>query len=148
MGTTPNLSLPYPASTDYIANGYSDIENLALGVDDIYGATTSYTPTTTNVTGGTKTGNYRIDGKWLTFWAQITSGTATAAGTVTISLPAGVTSAGRVQLVNGMKGAAVASAYVNSNSTDVTCHVDAAGNNFALGGSVGTYRIDGRIEIQ
>lgn len=148
MPNTPNVSLPYPTSTDYVANGYLDIENLATAVDNLYGATVTYTPTLTNVTGGATTGQYLWNGKWLIVWATITAGTATAAGTVAISLPAGITSNGYLQPCNGMRGSAVASAYVSSNSTTITCTADAAGNNFTLGQTVSTYRVSALLEVQ
>jgi hypothetical protein len=68
MGTTPNMGIPYPESTDAVANGATAMENLATTVDNktglikiasgILSLTTSYT----NVTGvfGAEFKNYRV----------------------------------------------------------------------------------------
>ena len=150
MGYTTNLALPYPADTDFVGDGYLAIQNLADVVDGYFGASTSYTPTTTNVTGGTKAGQYNLVGHWLDFWVQISgTATATAAGSITISLPAGLiaSSAGYVQPVNAMRGSNVSAAYVLSSADSVTVFADATGANFTLGQSVVTLRVSGRIEV-
>ena len=124
MGYTTNLALPYPADTDFVGDGYLAIQNLADTIDGYFGASTSYTPTTTNVTGGTKAGQYNLVGHWLDFWVQISgTATATAAGSITISLPAGLiaSSAGYVQPVNAMRGSNVSAAYVLSSPIRSPC---------------------------
>lgn len=148
MGTTPELGLPYPADTDYVANGYLDIENLATAVDDLYGPSQSYTPTLTNITGGTAGGWYKLNGRWLDFFVAVTAGNTSAAGTFGIELPITGTSAGYTQLVNAMKGAGVVSAYISANSNEVTCTAHVDGSNFTNNENVATYRVQGRIEVE
>ena len=62
MGVTPNFSFPYPASTNFVKDGATNIEDLADAVDtSLYTVTSpwiTYTPTFTQVLTITKTVNY------------------------------------------------------------------------------------------
>lgn len=145
MPTSANLSLVTPASTDLVTNGASAMTTLANGIDGYYGPPTTYTPTTTNVTGATTTGRYVRIGKMGLVTLAITAGTATAAGSITLSLPAGWTNiAFRVPMPALNTNAAVA-AYVGASATSVTVWADAAANNFTLGASVTGVRVHGWV---
>lgn len=91
MPTTPNLAIPYPASTDEIADGAQNMQDIADTLDTLLGsAWTTYTPTTTNVTlgNGTITGRHQKVGKTVIMWARLTAGTTTTfTGTPGFSLP-------------------------------------------------------------
>lgn len=147
MPTTTNLNITYPASSDYVTNGAVAMGTIATGFDAFFGASTGYTPTTTNITGATVTGQYRRIGKIGQIWIQVTAGTATATGPITLSLPVGWNCVGRVQLVNGMRGAVLTTAYALSNATSITCFKDHLGTDFTTGDNVFTYRIDGWLEL-
>lgn len=148
MPTTTNLSLTYPASTGYVTNGASDMGTLATDIDNLYGALTTYTPTLTNVTGGAATGRYRRLGKIGILHVQMTAGTATAAGPITISQPSGWTilTLG-VQALNATNGA---TGLVNAGSTGttITVYASTAQANFALGASVAGIRVTGWLVLQ
>lgn len=89
MPTSTNLGLVTPASTDFVMNGATNMTTLANGVDAFFGAPTVYTPTFTNVTGGAGDFRYRKIGRLGFIIGDFSAGTATAAGVVNISLPAG-----------------------------------------------------------
>lgn len=145
MPTSTNLSLVTPASTDYVTNGATAMTTLADGIDGYWGAQTAYTPTLTNVTTGTVTGEYTRLGKLGFVFVIITAGTATANGNVTVTLPSGWTSS-RTQPIPALRGSAVAACFANA-STTVTLTKDAAGTAFTAGDSVFTYRLMGWLEL-
>lgn len=148
MPYTSNLNLPYPADTDYVANGYLDIQNLADAVDVLFGPSDTYTPATGNITSPTVTGNYRVIGKWMYVWVQISAGTVTTTGSITVELPLAANGAGRVQLVDAQHGGDLCRAYVNSNDTNITIFRDYTGANWNNGHSLATTRAQAWIEIQ
>lgn len=148
MGTTTNLGLPYPASTDYVANGYLDIQNLADAIDTLFGGSASYTPTTVNITSPNVTGNYLLIGKWLFVFVQVTGGTATANGNCKVTLPPGLTGVGRVQPLVGSITSVVNRIYLDSNSDEIVFTKDSNGAAFTAGDSLATTRMNGWVEIQ
>lgn len=148
MPTTPNLGLPYPTDTDYVANGYLDTQQLADAVDALFGPSASYTPATTNITSPTVVGHYLLLGKWMLLWVQISAGTVTATGTVDVQLPLGLFATGRAQLLLGQHTSDVCRAYIASNTDVVTITKDANGANFNNGHSLATTRVQGWIEVQ
>ena len=135
MPTSTNLSLVTPASTDFVMNGATNMTTLANGVDAYFGAWTAYTPTSTNISGGAFTAAAKKIGKIGFVRINITSGTATAAGSVQVTLPALW-----VPAANGG-----ATAYSTTLGT-LTAAIGTGGNvtiyngtgvaNFALGASV------------
>lgn len=143
MPTSTNLSLVTPASTDLVTNGATAMTTLANGVDAYYGAPTSYTPTLTNVTTGTSAGRYVRMGKLGFFSVGISAGTATAAGTISVSLPSGWTTVSVIQAVPAVNSNAVCTATVAASGTTVVVRADAAGTNFGLGASVTGVRLNG-----
>lgn len=143
MPTSTNLSLVTPASTDYVTNGATAMTTLANGIDAYYGAPLTYTPTLTNVTGGTTAGRYVRIGKLGFFSVGFSAGTATAAGTVTATLPSGWTTVAVIQAVPAVNSAAVISVTAAASSTTVTIRADAAGNNWTLGASLTGVRLNG-----
>lgn len=87
MPTTPNLAIPYPASTDEIADGAQNMQAIATNLDTLLGgAWTSYTPTwtasTTNPTlgNGTLTGFYKKVGRTVVWRLRLTLGSTTNIG--------------------------------------------------------------------
>lgn len=148
MPNTPNLNLPYPADTDYVANGYLDIEQLATAIDNLFGPSSTYTPGTANISSPTVVGHYLIVGKWLQVWVQISAGTATATGTVDVELPPPYYATGRTQLVLGNHTGDLCRAYVASNSNLITIAKDYTGANFNNGHNLATTRVQGWVEVQ
>lgn len=112
-------------------------------VDD---APIGYTPTLTNVTGGTTAGQYQQTGKALTLAQQITVGTATAGAAITLSLPAGLTSAPYIQVVDAIGPVlTTVTAIVNASDTKVTVYKTAAGGNWVGADSLVNVRVNGVI---
>lgn len=148
MPTTTNLGITYPDSTAYVTNGAADMGVIATGIDALYGALTTYTPTLGNVSGGTVTGRFRKLGKIGIVHVQFTAGTATAAGLVTATLPAGWTTlALGVQGLNANNGA-TGIVYAYASGTTITVTSSTGGANFALGASVASVRVTGWVIIQ
>lgn len=147
MPTSTNLALVTPASTDYVTGGATAMQTLANGIDAYYGAPTTYTPTTTNVTGGTVAGRFTKLGKLGLVSVGISAGTATAAGVITVSLPAGWTTAAVLQAVPAINSAAVISASAAASGTTITVRADAAGNNWTLGASLTGVRLNGWLYL-
>lgn len=145
MPTTTNLSIVTPASSDYVTNGAVAMQTMADDIDGYWGALTAYTPTTTNVTGATTSGFYVRMGKLGFVFAQISAGTATANGSVSLSLPSGWTST-RVSPLDGQRGTVTTTAFATAGTT-ITCHKDSDGTNFTLGDTVSTYRVVGWLEL-
>lgn len=97
----------------------------------------TWTPTLTNVTGGTVTavGVISPSGR-LEFTMRISAGTATAGGAVTLSLPAGLTHYAIQEVVLAHVGGVVVNAACVASGTVVTLNATAAGGAFAPGASV------------
>jgi hypothetical protein len=108
-----------------------------------YGSATSWTtvaaPTLTNVTGGAATLKYVVIGKTMIFFGEVTAGTATAAGSITVSLggATGATTGGQPQVISAIAaGTTVITARVLSAGTGVQIFGTNAGGNFGAGASV------------
>lgn len=110
----------------------------------ILSAGSSYTPTLTNVTGGSVSASYQQWGKMVHLSIEITAGTATAAGTVGLTMPGGA-SAVRTQGLTAMLAGAYRSARVTT--TNITLAADTAGANFGAGASLANTRINGWVEV-
>lgn len=147
MPTSTNLSLVTPASTDYVTNGATAMTTLANGIDAYFGAPSTYTPTTTNVTGPTASGRFVRMGKLGLIQVNLSAGTATAAGTITVTLPSGWTTVAVSQVVPARNGSLLCTAYTAVSGTTITVHADASGNNWALGASVTGLRLNGWIML-
>lgn len=147
MPTSTNLGLVTPASTDYVTAGATAMTTLANGIDGFFGAPTSYTPTLTNVSTGTVAGRFVKIGKLGLVSIGFSAGTATAAGTVTATLPAGWTTVAISQVIPARNGVAVSSAQAAASGTTVTIYADAAGNNFAGGASLTGIRLNGWVML-
>lgn len=143
MPTSANLSLVTPASTDLVTNGATAMTTLANGIDAYYGAPLTYTPTLTNVSTGTAAGRYVRIGKLGFISVGFSAGTATAAGTIAVSLPAGWTTVTVIQAVPAVNGSAVCTATAAASGTTVVIRADAAGSNFTLGAAVTGVRLNG-----
>lgn len=147
MPTTTNLAITYPASTDFVVNGATAMGTIAIGIDNLYGAATTYTPTTTNITGGTVSGRFYKLGKIGFVHIIISAGTATAAGNVTATLPAGWTSlAVGAQALGASFGGGIIFAYTSA-STTVTITSNPAGAAWTLGASVAGTRVTGWVML-
>lgn len=108
---------------------------------------TTFTPTLTNVTGGTASGSYLQVGKTLFFNLNITAGTATAGGTISATFGGGGTSSGLIQLCSAMVGVSIVTAHVSASDTKVTIYSTTAGGAFTGGASVAQVRCSGVIEL-
>lgn len=143
MPTSTNLGLVTPASTDFVMNGATNMTTLANGVDAYYGAMTTYTPTFTNCTSPVVDARYRKVGRQLHIMIDGTSGTVTAAGTITISLPAGLTHvAMRTPVSAEYAGTGVIHSYIASSATTITVAGTAAGGNFSAGAGLGNLSLN------
>lgn len=109
-------------------------------------AWTTYTPTLTNVTGGSGTFAYMIVGKTLFLRGQITAGTATAAGIVSVTLPAGVTLVAFSQPLAAARSRAQVTALANSAAGTVELS-NADGTNYAAAAGLSFTRFQGVLEI-
>lgn len=146
MPTTTNLALTYPASTDFVVNGATAMGTIAIGIDNYFGAATTYTPTLGNVTGGTVTGRFYKLGKLGFVHVQFTAGTATAAANVTATLPAGwSTLALGVQTLGATSGGALI--FASAAAGTITITSSAAGAAWTLGASVAGIRVTGWVML-
>lgn len=92
-------------------------------------AWTNYTPTLTNLTGGTATAYYKIIGKTMHIRGYITTGTTTATAAVTFSAPGGVTGpAVGKQVIQGSQGTTFNDAFLPFSFA-------AGGSVFGVGGT-------------
>lgn len=147
MPSTTNLAIPYPSATDLVSLGYDQIADVATGIDAFFGAWTAYTPTGTNITGGTYDAAYKKIGKIGFLRINITAGTATAAGTIAVSLPSGWSSVanGGFAAQNGTVG--LCNAFLNGTANTITIYNGTATANWALGASVTNTRIMITMEL-
>lgn len=116
---------------------------VADAIQAILSAGSSWTPTLTNVTGGTVDCSYQRWGKMVYISLEFTAGTVTAAGTVSFTTP-GSASAVRPQGLHAMNGAVLRSARVVT--TSITVAADSAGANFGAGASLVNTRVNGWFE--
>ena len=148
MGITTNLAIVYPSSSDLVTNGATAMGTIATGVDDYFGAMTTYTPTFTNCSSPVVDARYRKIGKMLHVMIDGTSGTVTAAGTITISLPAGNTNiAVRTPVSAEFAGTGVIHAYITSSGTAITVTGTAAGGNFSAGAGLGNLALNVLLSV-
>ena len=154
MGTTTNLALPYPANTDFVAQGYAQIQNLATSVDNYWGAWTAFTQATAgvgqvNITGFTLTGAYKVIGK--TLWMQFSiAGTATAAGSVTVTWPtaiAALNSSFAIPIRSMNATSNTISARIEPNSKQITIWSSIAGANWAASANIGSVHTLGPVPL-
>ena len=145
MPVTTNLSIPYPASTDEIADGAQNMQDIADNLDGLLGgAWTAYTPTwtggVTNPTlgNGTLTGFYKKVGRTVVWRMRLTIGSTTnvGSGSWRFSLPVNAVAvfANAGEIVGSASlfrvspaTRAIRTAYTFTNSTVAV--VDDAGNN-------------------
>jgi len=135
-----------------VTAGTGDPEDLtasqALDVLGLNGAWTAWTPTFTNVTGGSANAYYKLIGdKTLLFRIRMVTGTATALGTIDVFLPSGFTSQNEVQPVACSNGAVVAYARVNISTNRVRMYKNASGADFSAGNTLADMRCNGMIEL-
>lgn len=148
MATTTNLALPYPAATDLISQGYAQIQSLATSVDNYYGAWTGWSHGTagvafTNVTSGTISGRYRIIGKIVHCHFSILTGTATALGAISLTLPTAmplpvsgqVTPIPALLTVGGAQ-TSLTSARMENGTRQISIYATTGGGNFAAAAAV------------
>ena len=143
MPTSTNLGLVTPASSDFVASGAVNMQTLANGIDAYYGSMTAWTPTFTNCTSPVVEARYRKIGRMIHLMVDGSSGTVTAAGTITISLPAGLTHlAMRTPVSAEFAGTGVIHAYITSSGTAITVTGTAAGGNFSAGANLGNLSLN------
>jgi hypothetical protein len=148
MPTTTNLSITYPASSDFVTNGATAMGTIATGIDAFFGAFTTYTPTLGNVSGGATSGRFVNIGKIGFFRATITAGTATAGGSITISLPTGWTiQTAFNQLVDGANVNSCYAVIATGTPTVVSVFKDSDATNWTAGNSVASVRVQGWVEL-
>lgn len=146
MPTTPNLSLTYPASTDFVVNGATAMGTIAIGIDNYYGAATTYTPTLGNTTGGAATGRFYKLGKLGFVHVQFTAGTTAAIGNVTATLPSGwSTLALGVQTLGATSGGGLI--FASAATGTITITSSAAGATWTAGASVAGIRVTGWVML-
>lgn len=135
MPSTTNLSISYPAATALVSQGYQQIADVATGIDAYFGSWTSYTPTGTNISSGAYTAAYKKVGKIGFVRINITGGTATAAGSVSVSLPSGWTPAANGGATAYSTTLGTLTAAIGTGGL-VTIYNGTGVANFALGASV------------
>jgi hypothetical protein len=116
-------------------------DTAALGV-----GWTAYTPTLGNVTGGVGTFAYLLVGKTLLLRGNLTAGTATAAGLVTVTLPAGMTGAAIPQYL-GVSQSRTQRMGILNNGTNVLELNNSDGSTFTLAFSLVALRWAGVLEL-
>lgn len=143
MPISTNLGLVTPTSAGFVTNGAVDMQTLANGVDAFYGTMTAYTPIFTNCNLPVVEARYRKIGKMLHVMIDGTSGTVNLAGTITISLPPGLTHlAMRTPVSAEYAGTGVIHAYITSSGTAITVTGTAAGGNLAAGAGLGNLSLN------
>lgn len=143
MPTTTNLGIVTPASSDYVTNGAVAMQTMADDIDAYFGAPSTYTPTTTNVSGGAVTGRYIKMGNLGIVHINLSAGTATAAGSVSFSLPSGWTAISFAQVVPARNSNSLITAQTASPWTSITVWADEDGTNWGLGASLTGIRLNG-----
>lgn len=127
------------------------VYNAALpGFVPFVGVWTNYTPTFTNVTGGTPAGRWQYLGaKTMAFQAVVgAGGTATAGGTIGISLPSGIVSgAFMAQTGVGANSNTMLSWRAVASATKFDVFKDLAATSWTAADSLANVRINGVIEI-
>lgn len=148
MPTSTNLGLVTPASSDFVTQGAVNMQTLANGVDAYYGAPTVYTPTFTNVTTGAGDFRYRKIGRLGFVVGAFSSGTATAAGTIDVSLPAGWTNVGVQYTISASSSATgVLYALALTSGTTLRFWANSLAANWTLGQSVANIRFNAVLQL-
>lgn len=147
MPTTAN-GFTYPAATA-TPDVPRDIQQLTTDLESKFGsvlaAPTSYTPTLTNVTGGTVLGRHWRIGKIGFIDIEITAGTATAVAAITASLPAGWTADATVgSAIAALRNTTTVSARVLPGGTVVNV-TQADGTGFPASPALTSLRITGMV---
>lgn len=150
MPTTSN-GLTYPAATA-TPDVPRDIQQLATDLETKLGslmaAPTTYAPTLTNVTTGTVTGRWWQVGKLLFLAIDITAGTVTALGAVTVTLPAGkISDTVLGSALSANRNGTVMSARVAAAATAITL-VNADATSPAAATALAPTRITGMVLVQ
>jgi hypothetical protein len=103
----------------------------------------------TNVTGGNISRRWLIVGKTMHFRIWFTAGTATAAGSVRVPLPGGVSGQNaRRQMVNGANITIIVSAFVDAaTNNNVTISANASAGGFTAGAALTNLNVNGTIEL-
>lgn len=110
---------------------------------------TTWTPAVSNATGEVGGFAYVLLGSTFIFRGRLTAGTATAAGSIGVALPAGITNVNATQVVLGIWNAANPTylpAQVAANATEITVW-RADGTAFSAGGSINGVGLSGAIEV-
>jgi hypothetical protein len=102
----------------------------------------------TNVTGGSFQRRWVLIGKTLHFRGWFVTGTATAIGSVGITLPGGYTAiTGRNQVLYGVNTATIVTVIATNATGTVTIYSSNAGGTFAAGASLTNLTIQGTIQV-
>ena len=134
--TSPVVNNPTTSGmTADAASTIGGVSGTSLAADRT--AWTAYTPTLTNITGGTVVGAYKLIGKTLYLRVHVTAGTYTANTVATYSLPAGLTSIGQIQPLAAKEVASI----VGANATVVNTAVSAAAGNSAINNVTGVIEV-------
>jgi hypothetical protein len=138
-------------TTAKINNGAVTTAKLSTTTGEIAGAWNADTTAVgfTNVTGGNLTRRWLVVGKTLYFRMWFTAGTATANGTVDVTLPGGLSvPTTRAQFYNGANGATLVSVYTpTGSSTIVRFTSSAASASFTAGASLTSLSVNGVAEL-
>jgi hypothetical protein len=111
----------------------------------------AYTPTLTGCTvGTTATASYRLRGKKLEVQIDFDAAAAksAAAGTITISLPASLTTPStNVQALHAMNATTIVSARITASSSTITVYGNNAGGNWAASAGLASLQVNGLIKV-
>jgi hypothetical protein len=146
MPNTTNLSIPYPSASALVSLGYDQIADVATGIDDFYGAWTGYTPTPGNISTGAFDCAYVRMGKIGFVRLNITNGTATGAGPVTLTLPTGWAPAANGGGACFHSGVGLKTVAIGTGGV-VTIYNGTGVANFAAGNSVNPIRMQFVLEL-
>lgn len=139
---TPALVISRSSGTVTTPSGLA----LSSGGQNVAGSWSSYTPSTTNVSGSNNpSGSYMLMGKTLMFRISLASGnTATNNGKITFSLPSGMT-ADEYQQVTGRQSSNLVFCFAQSTTVSVSAGI--ANDDFTSGDPLGSVNVSGTIEI-
>lgn len=124
--------------------------DLATATGELGGAWNSDSTTSgfTNVSSGTFQRRWVLIGKTLHFRGWFTAGTATAGGSVAITLPGSYTAiTGRNQVLYGVNTATIVTVVVTNNTGTVSIYSSNAGGTFTAGAALSNLTIQGTIQV-
>lgn len=137
--------------TAAIATGAVTTAKLSTTAGEIAGSWDSWTPTYTNVTNGGGTYRYMKIGKTLYVRGGFGSGMeSNNAGTVSISLPSGMTADSVIQPIQAARRTGVTGmldAYVPSSGTTIVFTLNTGGDNYPSNYDISGTRFNGVIEL-